>query len=30
LDYFDWRILYNGYRRMQEQFHFSPEQLADV
>jgi hypothetical protein len=29
LDYFDWRILYNGYRRMQEQFHFSPEQLAN-
>ena len=29
-DYFDWRVLYDGYRRMQERFGFSREQLADV
>jgi len=29
-DYFDWRVLYDGYRRMQERFGFSREQLADA
>jgi hypothetical protein len=29
-DYFDWRILWDGYRRMQERFGFSRERLADV
>ena len=28
-DYFDWRVLYNGYRRMQDRFGFSREQLVD-
>lgn len=29
-DYFDWRVLYDGYRRMQERFGFSRERLPDV
>lgn len=29
-DYFDWRVLYDGYRRMQERFGFSRERLADA
>ncbi len=29
-DYFDWRTLYDGYRQMQERFHFSRGPLADV
>jgi hypothetical protein len=29
-DYFDWRILCDGYRRMQERFGFSREHLADA
>ena len=29
-DYFDWRLLYNGYRQMQKRFGFSREQLADA
>ena len=27
-DYFDWRVLCDGYRRMQERFGFSREELA--
>lgn len=29
-DYFDWRVLYDGYRYMQERFGFSREQLNDA
>jgi len=29
-DYFDWRVLYNGYRHMQKRFGFSREQIADA
>lgn len=29
-DYFDWRVLYDGYRHMQKRFGFSREQLAHV
>ena len=29
-DYFDWRVLYNGYRHMQKRFGFSREQLPDA
>ena len=29
-DYFDWRVLYDGYRHMQKRFGFSRKQLADA
>ncbi len=29
-DYFDWRTICDGYRYMQERFHFSREQSANV
>ena len=29
-DYFDWRVLYDGYRYMQDHFGFSRESLADA
>jgi len=29
-DYFDWRVLYDGYRHMRERFGFSREQLSDA
>ncbi len=29
-DYFDWRVLCDGYRRMQKRFGFSRERIADA
>jgi len=29
-DYFDWRVLYDGYRYMQDHFGFSRESLSDA
>jgi len=29
-DYFDWRVLYDSYKHMQQRFGFSRDQLADA